>query len=433
MKGAGKIFLALALVLVGAVICAGCISTGTSSEQSLEGSWTLNSDETIFITFNPDGSVSGQAPVNGFGGSYIVDGNSLTFGEDFIQTLMAGSPEKMQAEAEFFEALRNTAQWQIADDKLILADAEDKILAIFSASIVGKWDGTDGTSLNFYEWGSFGGYAGLNSIGGEYVVHGDSLVFENMYMTELAGPESVMNKEGKFINALNSVAAFKIYENVLVLIDSDGKTLLTFERHFEPAGEWVLDTDSSVTIIFNGDGTITGQAPVNHYGGKYFITGDSLTFSEGFDKTMMAGSAADMQAETEFFQALGKTAGFTFADGNLVFVDAKGKELLTFERPTEEPTLCTAWVSDSTLVFNEDGTFSGITPVGNTFSGIYTYGGDAFFTMDVSSSTKMAGSPADMTAEAELFKALAAVADYQFKDGGLVLLDAEGQVLLTFA
>ena len=53
--------------------------------------------------------------------------------------------------------------------------------------------------------------------------------------------------------------------------------------------------------------------------------------------------------------------------------------------------------------------------------------------MDVSSSTKMAGSPADMTAEAELFKALAAVADYQFKDGALVLLDAEGQELLTFA
>ena len=75
MKGAGKIILALALVLVGAIICAGCIST--PSEQTLEGSWTLNSDENIFITFNKDGSVSGKAPVNGFGATYTVDGNSL--------------------------------------------------------------------------------------------------------------------------------------------------------------------------------------------------------------------------------------------------------------------------------------------------------------------------------------------------------------------
>ena len=433
MKGAGKIFLALALVLVGAVICAGCISTGTSSEQSLEGSWTLNSDETIFITFNPDGSVSGQASVNGFGGSYIVDGNSLTFGEDFIQTLMAGSPEKMQAEAEFFEALRNTAQWQLADDKLILADAEDKILAIFTASVLGAWDGEDGTYIRFDSDGSVIGHAQINSFGGNYEVFGSSFVFENLFMTEMAGPAADMKAEDKFISALNNAAGFTVSNGQLILVDAKGKELLTFERHFEPAGEWVLDTDSSVTIIFNGDRTVTGQAPVNHYGGKYFITGDSLTFSEGFDKTMMAGSAADMQAETEFFQALGKTAGFVFADGNLVFVDAKGKELLTFERPTAEPTLCATWVSDSTLVFSEDGTFSGITPVGNTFSGIYTYGGDAFFTMDVATSTKMAGSPADMTAEAELFKALAAVADYQFKDGALVLLDAEGQVLLTFA
>ncbi|MBQ3570181.1 MAG: META domain-containing protein [Methanocorpusculum sp.] len=334
MKGAGKIILALALVLVGAIICAGCIST--PSEQTLEGSWTLNSDENIFITFNKDGSVSGKAPVNGFGATYTVDGNSLTFGKDIIQTLMAGSPEKMQAESEFFEALKNTARWQIADDKLILADADDKILAIFTASVLGAWDGEDGTSIIFSADGTVNGHAPINSFGGSYTAFGSSLVLENLFMTEMAGPAADMKAEDKFISALNNAAGFTVSNGQLILVDAKGKELLTFERHFEPAGEWVLNADSNVTIIFNGDGTITGQAPVNLYGGKYFISGDSLTFSEGFDKTMMAGSAADMQAETAFFQALGKTAGFTFADANLVFVDAKGKELLTFERPTAE-------------------------------------------------------------------------------------------------
>ena len=331
----GKIFLALSLVLVGAVICVGCIS---EKEPSIEGNWVLNSNDKITITFNPDGTFGGQAPVNGFGGTYTVDGNKLSLiasnfgGAGIIQTLMSGEEDDMKADAEFISKLKDVAYYQIAENKLILADANDQIIFIFTASIVGEWDGADGTSLNFYEWGSFGGYAGLNSIGGEYVVHGDSLVFENMYMTELAGPESVMNKEGKFINALNQVAGFKIYGNVLVLVDSDGKSLLTFERHFEPLGEWVLSDNSGIIVSFDGDGSFVGKAPVNHFGGKYLIHGASLTFPEGFTQTMMAGSDEMNKAEDEFFKDLKKTAGYAFVDGNLVFLDAKGKVLLTFER-----------------------------------------------------------------------------------------------------
>ena len=324
----GRIFLALSLVLVGAVICAGCIS---EKAPSIEGNWVLNSNDKITITFNPDGTFGGQAPVNGFGGTYTVDGSSIMFGE-IIQTLIAGSEADMKAEAEFLSALKDAAHWQIAEDKLILADADDKILFIFTASILGEWDGADGTSLNFYEWGSFGGYAGLNSIGGEYVVNGSSLVFEDMYMTELAGPESLMNKEDKFVNALNSVESFRIYGNLLVLYDSEGKTLLTFERHYEPLGEWNLLDNPNVSVSFDGDGNFGGRAPVNYFSGKYIIHGTSLTFSEGFDMTMMSGSNSENKAEDAFFKALGKTAGYGFVDGNLVFLDAKGKAVMTFER-----------------------------------------------------------------------------------------------------
>ena len=153
-----------------------------------------------------------------------------------------------------------------------------------------------------------------------------------MYMTELAGPESLMNKEDKFVNALNSVESFGIYGNLLVLYDSEGKTLLTFERHYEPSGEWILSDNPNVTISFDGDGNFGGRAPVNYFGGKYIIHGTSLTFSEGFDMTMMSGSNSENKAEDAFFKALGKTAGYGFVDGNLVFLDAKGKAVMTFER-----------------------------------------------------------------------------------------------------
>ena len=324
----GKIFLALSLVLVGAVICAGCIS---EKAPSIEGNWVLNSNDKITITFNPDGTFGGQAPVNGFGGTYTVDGNSIMFGE-IIQTLIAGSEADMKAEAEFLSALKDAAHWQIAEDKLILSDAYDKILFIFTASIIGEWDGADGTSITFDSDGTVKGYAQINSFGGNYIVFGDSLVFENLIMTEMAGPESEMKAEGEFISALNNAADFEIYGNLLVLVDSEGKTLLTFERHYEPLGEWILSDNPNVTISFDGDGNFGGRAPVNYFGGKYIIHGTSLTFSEGFDMTMMSGSNSENKAEDAFFKALGKTAGYGFVDGNLVFLDAKGKAVMTFER-----------------------------------------------------------------------------------------------------
>ena len=325
----GKIFLALSLVLVGAVICAGCIS---EKEPSIEGNWVLNSNDKITITFNPDGTFGGQAPVNGFGGTYTVDGNKLIIGEDIIQTLIAGSEADMKAEAEFFSALKDVARYQIAENKLILADANDQILFIFTASIVGEWDGADGTSITFDSDGTVIGHAQINSFGGNYIVFGAVFDFENLFMTEMAGPESEMKAEDKFISALNNAASFKIYGNVLVLLDSEGKTLLTFERHFEPLGEWVFSDNPGVTVSFDGDGSFVGQAPVNYFGGKYLIHGASLTFPEGFTQTLMAGSDEMNKAEDEFFKDLKKTAGYAFVDGNLVFLDAKGKVLLTFER-----------------------------------------------------------------------------------------------------
>jgi heat shock protein HslJ len=141
-----------------------------------------------------------------------------------------------------------------------------------------------------------------------------------------------MNTEDKFVNALNSVESFRIYGNLLVLYDSEGKTVLSFERHYEPLGEWILSDNPNVTISFDGDGNFGGHAPVNYFGGKYIIHGTSLTFSDGFDMTMMSGSNSENKAEDAFFKALGKTAGYGFVDGNLVFLDAKGKAVMTFER-----------------------------------------------------------------------------------------------------
>ena len=232
MKGTGKIFSALTLVLVGAVICAGCISFDPSS-PSITGHWVLDSDERISITFYPDGTFGARAPVNGLGGSYTVSGDKLLIGEGIIQTLVAGLEADMLAEDAFLAGLQNAALWKIADDKLFLADADNQILFIFSASLIGEWVLTDDSSVSitFNDDGTVHGHARINHYGGQYFIDGSSLLFgEGFEMTEMAGSAADMKAEDEFIAALRATAGFVFESDWLVLVDENGRHLLHFGR-----------------------------------------------------------------------------------------------------------------------------------------------------------------------------------------------------------
>ncbi len=335
MKGIRSIILALTLVLIGAVICAGCISTETKYQETVQGSWALDSDKNVTIFFGPEG-VNGQAPINLYVGSYTVDGDKLTFGDDIITTMMAGTEEMMKAESEFFTALKNTAGWKIVDGNLVFNDAAGETLLTFVPTVLGNWDGEDGTSITFNDDGTFSGHAIINSFGGSFTEKGGKLTFEHTYVTEMAGSSEDMKAEDAFFEALNKVAGFTVRGDQLILTDADGNSLLSFVQHISMSGEWVLADDSSVTINFMDETTVGGNAPVNHYSGTYSTHGYTITFGEEFTVTLMASSDEAMKAESEFFKALGATTQFSIEDGKLIFADENGKTLLTFERPALE-------------------------------------------------------------------------------------------------
>lgn len=78
--------------------------------------------------------------------------------------------------------------------------------------------------------GQAGGYGGCNSYGGTYQVEGDSLTFGEMVRTERAcEDERITEQEGRYLQALESVARLERTDNFLVLSDTDGNALLTFE------------------------------------------------------------------------------------------------------------------------------------------------------------------------------------------------------------
>lgn len=112
--------------------------TGGAS-TALEGTeWTLlslNGERPIAGTeltleFHSGNEIDGSAGCNSFGGTYAVDGNSLTITELYHTEMACTEPDGvMEQEQTYVELLRQTAGYTVTDDELTLVnDAGDTIL-----------------------------------------------------------------------------------------------------------------------------------------------------------------------------------------------------------------------------------------------------------------------------------------------------------------
>ncbi len=136
---------ALCAALLGvAVVVGGCASADAPDPADLEGTWALEAfggatdlvdarpGVTTEITF-ADSQVTGSGGVNTFNGSYETPGDdALTFGP-LASTRMAGPPEAMEQEADFFAALEDTEHFEFNDGKLVLSDQGNNTLAVLVA------------------------------------------------------------------------------------------------------------------------------------------------------------------------------------------------------------------------------------------------------------------------------------------------------------
>jgi len=100
---------------------------------SLTGAWILKSfgpasapspavaDSQAGITFNEDGSVNGNSGCNGFGGTYTVDGDQITFSE-IVSTLILCDEPLMEQEETVHQVLTGTATYEIEGSTLTLTN-----------------------------------------------------------------------------------------------------------------------------------------------------------------------------------------------------------------------------------------------------------------------------------------------------------------------
>lgn len=103
--------------------------------DSLIGSWMLTSYGLISaplpsvagveagLTFNADGTLSGNSGCNGYSGSYTVEGNQITF-SPIVSTRMACDKSIMEQEAVIHQVLTGTASFQIEGTQLTLTNTD---------------------------------------------------------------------------------------------------------------------------------------------------------------------------------------------------------------------------------------------------------------------------------------------------------------------
>jgi heat shock protein HslJ len=206
-------------------------------------------------------------------------------------------------------------------------------------------------TLDFYD-DDVTGTAFCNGFGGSYDRDGSELTFGEQERTVMAciEPEGVMELESAYLEALARVAAYRVEESDLILLDEQGTELVKLTPATSVSLEgtsWQLTGlntglammspvgDSEITATFE-DGTVSGTAGCNQYNAAYALDTDALTIGPAAS-TRMACMAPEgvMEQEAAYLGALEDAATYTVLRDQLRLTDADGATLLSFVAETE--------------------------------------------------------------------------------------------------
>ena len=95
----------------------------------------LIKDSLTTFACDENGRVSGKATLNRYSGNLkLNDDGEIVWSKAFIMTRMAGPPELMQQEADFTQALMQTARMMLGDSKLVLKSDDRSTILEFEAA-----------------------------------------------------------------------------------------------------------------------------------------------------------------------------------------------------------------------------------------------------------------------------------------------------------
>ena len=183
-----------------------------------------------------------------------------------------------------------------------------------------------------------------NSYTGAYTASGSSLTITGVASTMMACPDTSPDVESAIVAAMGKVATYSASKTNLTMFDSSGATVLQYGA--APAdplagSSWnvtginngnqavvSLAADTTVTLVFGTDGTVSGSGGCNTYNGNVAVDGDAISFGP-LMSTQMACPQPAMDQETQFFAALAAASSFDVKGSTLTMRDSGGATQVT--------------------------------------------------------------------------------------------------------
>ena len=180
---------------------------------------------------------SASVGCNTMGGTYVLDGNSITFKEG-MTTLMGCPPEVAEAETKLMEDLSSIDT--IAKEGAVIHLVGGETVITLTPPVAQELTGTrwniasikegsgivsaaidEGTFLTFESDGTFSGKSACNSVMGDYEAADGQMTVSNMAWTEMACEEDKMAREQILIETLQNAEVYAIDRDTLDIESAD--------------------------------------------------------------------------------------------------------------------------------------------------------------------------------------------------------------------
>lgn len=165
-------------------------------------------------------------------------------------------------------------------------------------------------------------------------------------------PAALAQQEAAILKGLTQVASYTQSENQLRLFDQQNTLLFTLAAEPEAVSstaeltntEWTLVAlqgdrdgliaplaDTTITAIFDGEGSLSGSAGCNTYRAPYDLANNVLTVGPAASTRRFCGEPDGiMQQEDTFLRVLQEVATYTLSNEQLDLKDATGTTLAQF-------------------------------------------------------------------------------------------------------
>jgi heat shock protein HslJ len=210
--------------------------------QSVDGSMANIPADIVVSLRLDDGTASGTGGCNRYSGSYMLEGESLTFGPA-AATLMACVGPAGDVEAAYLANMASVATWASDGATLALNDVLGNEILAYAAqpptSVVGSWlasginngvggvvssDATPSVTAVFTGAGELNGSDGCNNYFGSYEVDGDGISIGPLGTTRKACPDDLVTQAAtEYQLALANATTWAVTDTGdLELRDDDG-------------------------------------------------------------------------------------------------------------------------------------------------------------------------------------------------------------------